>query len=142
MEVADWAVCLALTPQREVVLVRQFRFGSGELSWELPAGLVDPGEDPVTAALRELREESGYSVPEGVCIGQVQPNPAVQRNRCHFILGLGAEPGEATSTDPHEAFEVTKLPLQDCAQWALDGRIQHGLVHAALWFHERWEERA
>ena len=61
----DWAVVVARTKAGKLVLVRQFRWGSDELSWELPGGIVERGEDPVEAGLRELREETGYAAASG-----------------------------------------------------------------------------
>ena len=61
----DWAVVVGRTVDGELVMVRQFRWGSDELSWELPGGIVDEGEDPVAAGLRELQEETGYIAESG-----------------------------------------------------------------------------
>ena len=56
----DWVNVLALTPDARLVLVRQFRFGIDDFSLEIPGGVIETGEDPVAAGLRELREETGY----------------------------------------------------------------------------------
>jgi len=61
LDLADAVHVVALTPDGEVLLVRQFRAGSGRDSLEIPGGLVDPGEDPCTAGARELLEETGYA---------------------------------------------------------------------------------
>ncbi len=134
MEVGDWAVALALTDAGRCVLVRQFRFGSGGFTWELPAGVVDEGEDPVAGALRELYEESGYRGERARVLGVVHPNPAVQRNRCHIVLVTGARRVGAGDPGPHEFFEVREVPLKTLFGWARDGTITHSIVHAALFF--------
>ncbi|MFO7726458.1 MAG: NUDIX hydrolase [Oceanipulchritudo sp.] len=134
MDVADWAVCLALTELNTCVLVRQFRFGSAAFSWELPAGLVDAGEAPLDAGIRELYEESGYRGSRAEVLGWVYPNPAIQRNRCHFVLVREARRTGDGDPDPHETFEIEERSLQDLFSWAREGRIRHGIVHAALFF--------
>ena len=134
MDVGDWAVSLALTERKTCVLVRQFRFGSGKFSWELPAGVVDPGESALEAGVRELYEDSGYEGAQAEVLGWVYPNPAIQRNRCHFVLVRKAERIGDGNPGPHEAFEVDERPLPELFSWARDGRIRHGIVHAALFF--------
>ena len=134
MEVGDWAVTMALTEDGNVILVRQFRFGTQQFSWELPAGVVDPGEDPVTGGERELYEESGYRGKRAILLGTVHPNPAIQRNSCHFILVEGARRIDAGDPGPHEFFEVQELPLKTLFEWARNGTITHAIVHAALFY--------
>jgi 8-oxo-dGTP pyrophosphatase MutT (NUDIX family) len=134
MEVGDWAVSLALTERDTIVLVRQFRFGTEQFSWELPAGVVDPGEDPVEGGLRELYEESGYKGGKARLLGSVHPNPAIQRNACHFILVEGAQHVDGGDPGPHEYFEVKEVPVATLFEWARNGTITHSIVHAALFF--------
>lgn len=134
MDVADWAVTIAVTPDKNIVLVRQFRFGSGGFSWELPAGVVDAGEAPIEAGLRELYEESGYKGKQPVTLGIVHPNPAIQRNRCHIILVENAVKVSEGEPGLHEFFEVREVPLKTLFQWARDGTITHSIVHTALFY--------
>ena len=61
VEVTDWVNVVAITTDRRLVLVRQFRAGSGRDSLETPGGLLNPGEDPLAAGARELLEETGYA---------------------------------------------------------------------------------
>ena len=72
----NWVNVVALTPDEEVVFVRQYRHGTGQITLELPGGMVDPGEDFKQAGLRELKEETGYSGHETTLLGVVDPNPA------------------------------------------------------------------
>jgi 8-oxo-dGTP pyrophosphatase MutT (NUDIX family) len=137
IDLPDWALALALTPAHELVMVQQFRFGSARLGWELPAGCVDPGEDPVAAARRELYEESGYSGDAAELLGVVEPNPALQRNQCHIVLVRDARLTGAGDPGAHEEFAVRAIPLAEVAAMAADGRISHAIVHTALWFLER-----
>lgn len=134
IEVGDWAVALGETPAGKWVLVRQWRFGSGAFSLEFPAGVVDAGEDPVEAARRELYEESGYKAEGGEVIGVVAPNPALQRNRCHFVYFGRCERVDGGAPEGHESFDVVEMAPAAVRAAALGGGIEHGIVHAALFF--------
>ena len=76
----DWVNVVALTTEGEIVLVRQFRFGVDGFSLEIPGGVMEPGEDVVTAGLRELREETGYSGSRATLLGcdSSQPGDSVE----------------------------------------------------------------
>src|SRR6185312_5453717 len=82
----DWVNVIALTRDDRIALVRQFRFGIDAFSWEIPGGIINPGEDPVAAGVRELREETGHSGLRARLLASVHPNPAIQNNRCHYVL--------------------------------------------------------
>ena len=80
IEAVDWVNVIALTPDQQVVLIRQFRVGANEVCLEIPGGMVDPGETPAEAAARELAEETGYTAPRWHQLGRVSPNPAIMTN--------------------------------------------------------------
>jgi ADP-ribose pyrophosphatase len=130
---------LALTPEHHLVLVRQFRYGIDDFSLELPGGVMEPGEGPAAAGLRELREETGYAGTPAVILGNVHPNPAIQSNRCHFVLVERATPTHDPSWDRDEEIQVTTVPVPDVLQLARTGGITHALVlNALLLFEPRW----
>lgn len=133
----DWAIVVATTVGGEMVLVRQFRWGSDALSWELPGGIIDEGEDPVEAGLRELAEETGYIARQGRLIGQCSPNPAIMNNRCHIVLAEGCTLSEkGPSWDEHEELEVRCLPESTVLAWAKDCKIDHALALNGLLFYQ------
>ncbi|TVP78069.1 MAG: NUDIX hydrolase [Puniceicoccaceae bacterium] len=132
----DWVLVVARTKAGDILLVRQFRYGSDALSWELPGGVMDAGEDPVTAGLRELREETGYTARSGRIIGHARPNPAIMNNFCHIVLAEDAEPHAAgTDWDEHEEIEVRPLPEATVLQWAREFKIGHALALNAIFFY-------
>ena len=137
----DWVNVVALTPDHQLVLVRQFRFGTDEFSLEIPGGVIEAGEDPVAAGRRELREESGYSGPRARLLGRVHPNPAMQNNRCHLVLVEAAQRREDLEWDEDEEFEIVTLPVDEVYALAYAGGITHALVmDALLLFAPVWAE--
>lgn len=138
----DWVNVIALTPDGQLVLVRQFRYGIDEFSLEIPGGVMDTGEDPVAAGLRELREETGYAGAPAKLLGSVHPNPAIQANRCHFVLVEDAVKSHALEWDPDEEIQVTTRPVDEVLELAHSGGIVHGLVlNALMLFEPYWRAR-
>jgi len=91
LQFPDWVLILALTPQEEVVMVRQYRHGTEQVCLELPGGLVDPDDDsPELSARRELLEETGYQADEITLLGECFPQPAILSNKCFFYLAENA----------------------------------------------------
>ena len=138
----DWVNVVALTPDQRIVLVRQFRFGIDGFSLEIPGGVMERGEDPVLAGLRELREETGFAGAPARLMGSVHPNPAIQSNRCHFVLVEQAVAATATEWDADEEIEISTQPVEDVLALAHAGGITHGLVlDALLFFEQHWRTR-
>lgn len=125
---------LALTPEDHVVLVRQFRHGVQRVCVELPGGLVDPGEDPLEAARRELREETGFEAAHWERLGVVDANPAIQDNQCTLFLALDARRVTTQDLDPGEVIRVETTPLADIPARIAAGDITHTLVTTAFFF--------
>ena len=137
----DWVNVVALTPDGRLVLVRQFRYGINDFSLEVPGGVIDPGEDPLAAGVRELREESGYVGTAARLLGSVHPNPAMQSNRCHLILVENARPVADLDWDPDEEFAIMTKPVDEVYALAAAGGITHSLVlNALLLFAPHWEK--
>jgi len=137
----DWVNVLALTPEQHLVLVRQFRYGINDFSVEIPGGVMDAGEDPIAAGLRELREETGYVGARARLLGSVHPNPAMQSNRCHLVLVEHARPQAKLDWDPDEEFEIMTRPVEEVYALAYGGGITHAMVlDALLLFAPVWAE--
>ncbi len=128
----DWVNIIPLTPEGDVVMVKQFRHGSRDVTLEIPGGMVDAGETPKTAALRELREETGYAVDDAELIGAVNPNPALFDNQLHTFLARGAAEVAEVANEGAEETHVVTVPLDDIPRLMRDGVITHALVVAAF----------
>jgi len=132
IECVDWVNVIALTADDRVVLVRQFRAGTAEVCLEIPGGMIDPGEDALAAARRELLEETGYDGGRWQLLGRVRPNPAIQNNTLHVALAEGVTPTGAQRLDGSEVIAVETAPLADIRGKLLAGEIDHALVVAAF----------
>lgn len=137
----DWVNVIAVTDDNRVVLVRQYRHGSDEITLEIPGGIVDEGETPEEAARRELLEEAGYHCAESVIIGRVRSNPALFNNWTWTVLATGLSPG-ATKFDEHEEIELVELPITDIPELMRNGVITHALVVAAFQWYHLWQTTA
>ena len=125
---ADWCNIVPITRDREVVMVRQHRYGSGEETLELPGGMIDAADaSPLEAARRELLEETGYRAGEIVQTGVIAPNPAMQSNRAWSFLARDVEQVGAPKLDGGEDIEVVKVPLAEIPARVAAGEISHAL---------------
>jgi 8-oxo-dGTP pyrophosphatase MutT (NUDIX family) len=131
----DWVNVIPLTPDGEVILVKQYRFGTKEISLEIPGGMLDPGDTPASAAIRELLEETGCKGDAPILLGMVHPNPAIHTNRCYTFLVKNVTYENPPKQDSTEDIEVLRLPLSDIPRLIREGKISHALVVAAFYWY-------
>lgn len=130
---SDWVNIVPITPEGRVVLIKQFRPGSMEVTIEVPGGMVDQTDnDPCQAAKRELMEETGYEAETIIKTATIRPNPAILRNRCHQFIALNARPTGQTHFDSGEYVVTFEADWNDVEKMMQDGRIDHALVLNAL----------
>lgn len=140
MEAKDWAVVVPYVRTQEGVsflMVRQYRHGANMVSLEFPGGVVEPGEEPVHAAARELAEETGWVSEQVLHAGTVFPNPAIQDNHFHVFVALDPKPGVARNLDANEIIDVELVAADEVRRRMGGGELQHALMVSALYLADR-----
>jgi ADP-ribose pyrophosphatase len=141
-ESKEWVNIIPVTRDKNAVLIRQYRHGVRDIVLEIPGGIVEEGDAPLDAAVRELKEETGYSPSEIVYLGMVHANPAFLNNRCHTFLALDCFPDGPQNLDDKEDIEVVLKPFADIPQLIRDGEISHSLILAAFYrYYMEYEHR-
>jgi ADP-ribose pyrophosphatase len=131
-ESSDWAMVVPVTPDGQVVMVRQFRHGVRQVVLEIPGGVLEPGEAADAGAARELREETGYECQSIRILGRLLPNPSTNNAGLHVALAEGCRPTAAQNLDPLERIDVVLRPLSDIPSMIASGEICHAQVIAAF----------
>jgi ADP-ribose pyrophosphatase YjhB (NUDIX family) len=127
VELCDWCVVAARDESGLWILVEQHRHGVNAVTLEPAGGIVDRGETPEQAALRELVEETGYVAHEAEPLGWVHPNPALSANRAHLFLVRRARRVRAPEQSVDENTSVVLLTDSDLSAALESGRISHAL---------------
>jgi ADP-ribose pyrophosphatase len=116
-----------------VLLIRQYRYAAGGMLWEIPAGVLEPGEDPVDCARRELREETGAEADRVEHLTTIYTTPGFTDEEIHLFVATGVRAGTA-APNPDELIEVEARPLSQALGMIRDGEIRDGKTIVALLF--------
>ena len=135
----DWVNVIALTPERQLVMIEQYRVGSDTVELEIPGGLMDAGESPVAAGVRELREETGYEGEHARILGKISPNPAIQSNTCYTVLVENCHCVHPVEFDAGEDLQTQLVLAADAIRLVAEGKIQHSLVVVGIYFFDLWQ---
>ena len=127
------AVCIVpVTENNEIIMERQYRYPFDEVIWEIPAGKIDKGEaDPLEAARRELREETGYEAGNMRFIGMYYPSPAILSEKIYMYIATELKKGKQ-ELDEDEFLEVQTVPFRDVVDMIMSGEIPDGKTQAAV----------
>lgn len=134
LEYPAWVNMVGITDDNQVLFVQQYRHGAGEILVELPAGVVEEGEDPAEAARRELLEETGYAFDSIEQICQLYANPATSGNITYTYLLTGGRKVQEQELDSSEDIDVLLMSIEEAKTILFDNRIGQALHASALFY--------
>ena len=133
-EYPTWVCVFALTKENKVVMVKQYRHGIQEISIEPPGGVVDKGEEPLTAIKREVMEETGYEFETYEFLGKVCANPSTGDNYLHMFLATGGEKTGEQKLDETEDVEVVLYTIEELKQLLRENKIVQSLHVSCIFY--------
>lgn len=137
LESRDWINIVPVTPNNEIVLVKQYRFGTESFTLEVPGGLSDDTDESMAhAARREMNEETGYDSDEIISLGKVSPNPAILNNHLHIFAATNVTKVSGQTLDDGEDIEIETIPYEDIPALVQNGTIAHALVLNAFYLYD------
>jgi ADP-ribose pyrophosphatase len=125
-------------PEPSVLLIRQYRYAANQELWELPAGRIDEGEDALTAAKRELAEETGYSAKEWKLALYYYASPGFLDETMSLFAARDLRKGKATPEED-ECIISKLVPLRKAVQWVMSGKVLDGkAISGVLWAAQKF----
>lgn len=135
------ACILPVDADGSVTMVRQFRYAFGEEIWELPAGKLEPGEDPFESAKRELSEECGLSADNYTDLGVVYPTVGYDSEKIYLWAATGLHKG-GQHLDAGEFLDVVRMPFAEALQKVLHGEIKDSKTQIGLMKYALLQDKA
>ncbi len=137
IDCVNWVNVVAITPDKQLVMLEQYRHGSNTVELEVPGGVMDAKDvSPLATGVRELREETGYEGDNARIIGEVFSNPAILTNTTYTVLVENCIPKHSTELDSGEDLVTRLVPIADIPGLVAAGKIRHSLVVVALYYFE------
>jgi len=134
LEHPDWVAVVCLTEDGKMLMVEQYRYAVDRVSLEMPAGVIDDGEDPLVAAKRELLEETGYEADDWMFLGRCAQDPSRQTNFAYFYVARNARKVAEQTLDESEQLTIRLYSPGDVLEMVTRGEVLHGLhVAGLLW---------
>ncbi|MGN0203710.1 MAG: NUDIX hydrolase [Coprococcus sp.] len=123
-------VCILPFHEGNILLLREYRYPIRSWQWELPGGLIDPGETPAAAAGRELQEETGYHAKNWMDLGAFYPSFGSTNEKIHLFAAFCSFCSE-TELDPAELLNLHEVPVEEFTKLIASGKFMHGAGLAA-----------
>jgi len=131
------AAIIAMPSATRVVLLKQYRHALKDFIWEIPAGTLDPQEDILSCARRELTEETGYSAGRWHRLGEITPVPGYSDERIHIYLATDLQPA-GRHLDADEVIDVREVDFIKALEMIGAGKIQDAKSIAGLYLASSW----
>jgi ADP-ribose pyrophosphatase len=139
---ANWVNVIAITPDRQLVMIEQYRQGTDTVELEIPGGLIDAKDaSPIVGGERELREETGYEGERAQIIGRIFPNPAIMSNTCFTVMVENCQLKHPLEWDGAEDIITRLVPVAEVPALVATGKIRHCLVVTALYHFDLWQRQ-
>jgi ADP-ribose pyrophosphatase len=131
------AAMVPIARNNSLILIRQYRHAVGDFLWEIPAGTLNPDEEPLECAKRELIEETGFSAARWEKLGEIVPVPGYSDERIHIFLASELDPARQ-KLDPDEILNVHQLSLERAFEMIEEGAIQDSKTISSLFLARTW----
>ncbi len=131
---------IAVNAKNEIVLIRQYRHCADSEIYEIPAGVIEIGEEPIACAKRELLEEAQYTSVNFIKLGEVLSTPGFCDERLHLYAALDIQAGEGLPDNDEFISEVVLLPITEALQWIASGKIIDAKTICAISMYNLWKE--
>ena len=129
------AVTLAETESGKIILIKQFRYPFKKELWELPAGKLEKGEDPLFCAERELKEETGYSAKRITKLGSIFTSPGFCSEELHIYLAQGLTEGNHAREEGEEGMTVHEFTPEEITAMIMNGEIKDSKTIAGMFYY-------
>ncbi len=120
----EYTLIFAETEDSRVLLIRQYKHGMREIAWTFPAGLMEPGEEPLASAQRELLEETGCHSPEWISLGSSVPNANYGCGKAHFFHAKNCKQVASPNAGDLEEMEIVSVSKNELRRMLLDGEFK------------------
>lgn len=133
LEYPDWINVIAITEDGDFIIERQYRHGIESVNYELCAGIIEEGEQPIDAAKRELLEETGYEGGVWTLYCESCPNPAAMTTTSFTFLAKGVKNSGKRYLERTEDIEIYLMTFDEVKDLVMNGEIKQGQMLAPLW---------